>query len=151
MVSLGALEQLEDPRAQPSRVVEGVQGEDVLGAGRAEEVRLASRREHQVVAVDRSAVVERHRPGIRVGRGHIGLHYLDRIVLLVQLAEVDLYIDAGELEGRHLIEQRQELVVVVPVDQRDPRMVRVLRQLVGAPEPGEPTPDDDDVRLLHHH
>ena len=123
----------------------------MLGAGSPEEVRLAARREHEVVSVDGPAVAECYRPCIRVGRAHVGLHHLDRVVMLVQLAEVVLDIDAGELEGRHLIEQRQELVIVVPVDQRDPRMVWVLRQLVRTPEPGEPAPDDDDVRLLHHH
>ena len=89
--------------------------------------------------------------GIRIGRSHIGVHHLDRIVPPIELGEIDLHVGAGKLEGRHLIEERLELVVVVPVDQRDPRMVRVLRQLVRTAEPCEPTPDDDDVRLLHHH
>ncbi len=37
----------------------------------------------------------------------------------------------------------------MPVDQRDARVVRVLRELVDAPEPGEAAPDDKHMRLLH--
>ena len=123
----------------------------MVSARGAEEVCLAPAREHQVVAVDRSAVVERHRPRVGVGRGYVALHELDRIAPSEKLGEIDRHVVAGQLESCYLIEQRQELMVVVPVDQRDPSVVGMLRQLVRAPEPGESTSDDDDVRLLHHH
>ena len=51
-----------------------------------------------------------------------------------------------QLRGRHLVEQRLELVVVVAVDQRDAHVV-VVGQPPGAADAGEAAADDDDVQL----
>ena len=51
-----------------------------------------------------------------------------------------------QLRGRHLVEQRLELVVVVAVDQRDAHVV-VLGQPPRAADAGEAAADDDDVAL----
>ena len=41
-----------------------------------------------------------------------------------------------DLRGRHLVEQRLELVVVVAIDQRDPHVL-VVSQLARTPKTGE--------------
>ena len=52
-----------------------------------------------------------------------------------------------DLRGRHLVEQRLELVVVVTVDQRDPHAV--LGQLLRARDAGEPATNDNDRGVLN--
>src|SRR5262249_52735005 len=46
--------------------------------------------------------------------------------------------------GRHLVQQRLELVIVVAIDQRDPDVI-VVGQLLRAAKPGESAADNHDV------
>ena len=147
-VAVGVLEHAEDARAQPLRVVERVERERVLvGARGAEEVRLRAGRQHERVA-GRSA-----RPSVVVTvrvAGSIEATSASLTSMLASLAEELAQrvrdVARRELRGRHLVEQRLELVVVVAVDQRDVHVV-VLGQPPGAADAGEAAADDDDVPL----
>ena len=68
------------------------------------------------------------------------------VVVVEQLAQRVGDVAGGQLRGRHLVEQRLELVVVVAVDQRDADVV-VPGQPPGAPDAREAAADDDDVQL----
>ena len=124
-VAVGLLEDAEDARAQPLRVVEGVERERVLlGPRRVEEVRLRAGREHERVALDALAVRGRHRvapPGrsTRPAASLTSTFSSSRNSLRSEIRDVA----RGELGRRHLVQQRLELVVVVAVDQRDAHVV----------------------------
>jgi hypothetical protein len=59
-------------------------------------------------------------------------------VLAERLSEAGGDVGGGELAGRHLVQQRLELVVVVLVDERHAD-VGALGQLSGAAQPGDRT------------
>ena len=147
-VAVGRLEHLQDPRAQPRRVVERVERERVLlRAGGAEEVRLRAGGQHERVAREALAVGERDRARRRVERGHLAELDVDVLVVAEQLAQRERDVARRELRGRHLVEQRLELVVVVAVDQRDAHAV-LAREPLDAADAGEAAADDDHVPLL---
>ena len=141
-IPVGIFEDRQDPRPQPLRILEGVQREQVLRAGRVEEVRLAPGGENEEVPGGRLGTGERH--GLRLGVGGRDLAELhaDARVLPEQLTDVHRHIGGRELIRRHLVQERQELVVVVLVDQGDMHVVVVLRELFRAADPGEPGAHD---------
>ncbi len=141
----GVLEALEQARAQAFGVGDRVERERVLvGAGYAEVVGHRTGREDQVV----------RRMGLPTGRGDAELVHIDGVDLGLQhgdgrsvgedVAQRPGDVGGGQLAGCHLVEQRLELVVVVPVDQRDVDVV--LGQLGRAPDPGEASADHEDGR-----
>ena len=100
-----------------------------VGAGRAEEVRLRPRRQHDRVAGPGLAVGRRDRARRRVDRRDLDQLHVDVRVIAEELAQRDRRCSlAVELGGRDLVQQRLELVVVVAVEQRDAHVV-VLREL----------------------
>ena len=119
-VAVGRLEDLEDPRAQPRRVVERVERERVLlRAG----VRKKFGREP---AASTSASPAKRSPPASVTERAAGSSSVTSPSLTSTFScsrnslrsEKAMSLEA-ELRGRHLVEQRLELVVVVAVDQRD--------------------------------
>ncbi len=86
------------------------------------------------------------RPRLRVRRGDVRELDVDVVVAREHGTKRVSYVTWCELRGRHLVQQRLELVVVVAVDQRDVNAL-VLDQARRAPESGKSSPDDHDVGL----
>ena len=104
--------ELEHARTDPLGVLERVERERVLGsAGSSEEVRLRPGCEHDDVAGERAAVVERERPGLGVGADDLSRSDLDVARVFEDLLEVEPDVRGGQLRRCHLVEQRLELVV----------------------------------------
>ena len=121
-VVVGVLEDLEQPGPQRLGVVEGVEREGVLlgarACGRSSAATRRPARGSRRVNVWPSAVVTVR--GRRVDGGHGEL--LDRrpsSSLAEDRAQRPGDVGGRQLGRRHLVQQRLELVVVVPVDQRD--------------------------------
>ena len=134
----------ERSRCASSRRVEreGV----VVGAGGAEEVGLRPGGEDERVAGEDLPVGGGHAVRRRIERGDLGELDVHVDVIVEELAQRVGDVARGQLRGRHLVEQRLELVVVVAVDQRDAHVVAV-GQAAGAADAGEAAADDDDVQL----
>ena len=141
------VEQGEGMLAQPQRPGHRVEREGVLGGtGGAEEVRLRARGEHQHLSRVARPVGGGDRMSRRVRRHHCGGLDGDRVVLGEDAAQRPGDVADAELGGSDLVQQRLELVVVVPVDHHHPDVV--LGQLLRAGDPGETRADDDDLVLL---
>ena len=146
-VAIGGLEHAEDLRAQPRRVIEGVERERVVRRARgAEEVRLRSGRQHDRVPAVLAPVRGRDGQLLRIERGHVLELDVDVRPVVEQAAQRVGDVGRRELARRDLVEQRLELVVVVAVQQRDLDVV-LLRQPLRGPDAGEAAADDDDVAL----
>jgi hypothetical protein len=144
-VGAGVLEQLEHPGADPFGVLERVQREgEPVGPRGVEEVRLGTGGQHDHVGADHLPIGQRHRRRRRVDRHHLAGPDLDVVVLGEHGLEVEPDVAGGELSGRHLVQQRQELVVGVAVEQGDPD-TRLAGQPPGAGHAGEAAADDHHV------
>ena len=146
---LGHLEGTEDPPAQLQGVVDGLHAGGELGEVVVAEVGLGG------PGGDQERVVRRH----RLAAQHLGDHEPPLEVDLGDLAEQDLGVllpaedlaggrrdlALGEDAGRHLVEQRLEEVVGRLGDHRDVDCRAAQR--LGAEEPAEAGPDDDDPVL----
>jgi hypothetical protein len=119
----------------------------LVGAGGVEEVGLAPRGQDQVGARELLPVVQAHGEGGRICGDDLGHLEVDVGVLPELLADRDRDVGRGELRGRHLVQEREELVVVVAVDHRHPHVI-VLRELLRAADAREASSNDDDVSLL---
>ena len=118
------LEELEHAAPQLLRVGHRVQGEGVLGgAWRVEEVGLRARGDDDVVAGERLAVGGGDRAGLGVDPRHVELTHRDARVLGEDRADRPGDVGGSELGGGDLVQQRLELLVVVPVDQRHGHVV----------------------------
>ena len=145
-VPVGLLEDGEDARAQPLRVVERVERERVLAAPGVRK-KLGCEPAANTIASPLndwpSVVVTVCDAGsTRLDLGELDV---DVRVAVEQLAQREGDVARRQLRGRHLVEQRLELVVVVAVEQRDPHVV-VLGQPPRAADAGEAAADDDHVR-----
>ena len=82
----------------------------------------------------------------RVDAGHLAEHHID--VLRARQNAADRRGDIGRRKagGRHLVEQRLEQVIIVPVDHRDVEGAAGERFRGG--QPAKPGTDDDDT-LVH--
>ena len=119
-LQIGVFEQLEDPVAQPLGVQGGVEGEGVLiGSGHVQEPSPGAYSQHEVVTRVGLAGGGLDRAGDDIDRGDFGLLHDDRRLLAEQAPEGLHDVARCQLGGGHLIEQRLELVVGVPVDQGD--------------------------------
>ena len=117
----GVLEALDEPGPDPARILDRVERERVLASALGmEEVRLSTRGDHQLVPGDGVPVGQCHTRRARIGRGHLGGHDFDIVVLGEHVTQVEDDVLAGQLRGRHLIQQRLELVVAVAFQQGHP-------------------------------
>ncbi len=140
------LEELEDAAPQLLCVWHRVEGEGVLsGARGVEEVGLRARGNDDVVAGERLAVRCGDRPGLGVDPRHIELTHRDARVLGEDRADRPGDVGGSELGGGDLVQQRLELLVVVPVDQGHGHVV--LGELLRARDAGEAGADDHDCGL----
>ena len=139
-VAVGVLEHGDDARAKPLRVMQRIERERVdLGAGRPEEVRLRSRRQHDCVAGPGSAVGRGDGAGRRVDRRHLRQLHVDVGVVAKDRAQRERHVGRGQLRGRDLVEEGLELVVVVAVEQRDAHVACFASRLAH-PSPANPPP-----------
>ena len=111
-------------------------------------VRLAPRREHELVVIERRAVGETELLLREVDVDDVALP----VVHVLGVAE-DLAYRRGDLRrvqqaARDLVQQRREEVVVLPVDDRD--VDGLTGQLPRALQPAEPGADDDHTRERTH-
>ena len=146
-VAVRVFEHREQARPETLGVVEGVERERVLlGTRGVEEVRLAAHRQHQVVARERDAVGARHGLGRRIDLGDVG-HSTVTLLRLRKIAPQraghvgDVHLGRGDL-----VQQRLELVVVVPVDERD-RARSCLPRCFAQATPANPPPTTTTGRL----
>ena len=112
--------------------------------GCSEEVRLRPGCEHDDVAGERAAVVERERPGLGVGADDLGGLDLDVACVVEDLLEVEPDVRGSQLRRCHLVEQRLELVVAVLVDDGDADAV-LAGEALRAGDAREASADDDDM------
>ena len=80
----------------------------------------------------------------RVDRHDLGLRTSTFSCSCEDPCEVEGDVAGGQLRGRHLVQQRLELVVAVLVDQGDADAV-LAGEPLGARDPGESAADDDDM------
>ena len=88
----------------------------------------------------------------RIDRGDLGQLDVDAVVVGEHRAQRVRDVTGRQLRGRHLIQQRLELVVVVAIDQRDVDRI-MAGQLLRAAQAGEAATDDHHVpfvRVAHH-
>ncbi len=144
-LALHRVEDVDDLGAQPVGVVDRVEREGVLlGPGGLEEARPRAGRQHQRVAGEAAPVLGRDRPLRGVHGCGLGDHHLHVGMGVEQLVQGEGDVGARQLRRRHLVEQRLELVVVVPVDQGDVDVL-VLGEGARAAQAGEPAAHDDHV------
>ena len=147
---VGRLEQAEQVVAQPDRVLEAVEREGVLGrAGDAEVVGGRAGGDDQVV--ERAPAARRASRTCWASQStpdDLGL--AEEHPLLAPEQAPHRVADVGRVQAgrRHLVEQRLERVVVVPVDQGD--VDGLVLEALGRGQPAEPGSDDHDVRPRSH-
>ena len=146
-VGVSVLEGLEQAGAQSVGIGHRVEREGVLlRAGRVEEVGPRACGEHEVVAAESLAVARRDSPARDVDTGDLGEFHRDAGVRCEDPPKGPGDVDHGQLGRGHLVQQRLELVVVVPIDDRHRDVV--LGEFGGATHSGEAAADDHDRRLL---
>ena len=144
-IGVRILEHLEDPRTESAGVDDGVERERVLlGSGCVEEVRAGAGRQHQVVARPTGAGRAGRSARLDIDRGDLGFLHRDVLVTAEDATKRTGHVVVGQLGGRDLVEQRLELVVVVPVEEC--HLDVVVGQSQRAADAGEASSDDHDVR-----
>ena len=104
--------------------------------------------DHQVVVADPYPVVAEHLAGVVVDADHGRPPEPDAVVLAREVAQRVGHVAGVQPAGGHLVEQRLERVVRVPVDQGDPESL--LGQLAWSPRFRRTCTDDDHMRHLSH-
>src|SRR4051794_15812911 len=115
--------------------------------GCAEEVRLRAGRNDQVVGGQRPAMLDGDGGGISVDRAGNRTSYVDAGGVMEDPVQGPGYVVCRDLRGRHLVEQRLELVVVVLVEQDHVNVV--FCQLLSARDACEAAADYQDSGISH--
>ena len=149
LVPIDRVDDPQDPRAKALSIVHAVERVGVLlGSGRAEEVGLCACGDHQDVATDGDPIGQRHGLGVGIDLGDLAGGDAHRAVGPEHVPQRPGDVGHAELRGGHLVEQRLELVVVVPVDQV--HVDAVLGEALRAGHTCEATTHHHD-RSLHRH
>src|SRR5208283_1783643 len=109
-----------------------------------EKVCLRAGRQHQKVALVLLPLGCVHRMRVEIDRDDLCHLHVNVAMALKRAAQIESYVAWTEHRGGHLVQQRLELLVVVLVKQRDPKM-RMRCQLAGTLQSGETTTYDQNV------
>jgi hypothetical protein len=148
-LGVDGLEPFEHVVAQADRVLERVQGRGVVrGPGHAEPGGHGAHGHHQVIEGHLEVVGQPHRPPVPVDADDLPPAHVQVALAVEQAADGMGHVGGVQAGGRHLVQQRLERGVVLPVDQGD--LDGRVVEPPGDGQPAEPRPHDDDVRSDSH-
>ncbi len=142
-LGLGALEGQEDATPDRERVIEGLEPRgELLPLRMAEVAGAAAGGDDEIVVGQLAAGVHDPAAG-QVEGGDLGHDDREIGPLAEERADRLGDVDRGEPGGGDLVEERLKQVVVLPIDDRDPREVR--RKMLAERQPAETGADHDDM------
>jgi hypothetical protein len=141
----GVLERRQQARAQPDRVVQGLERHRVLiDAGDAEAGRHRAGGDDQVVVLQRDLGIDGHGSAVEVDRGHRAEHEPRRFRAAQNAANGEADVAGIKTRRCHLVQQRLKRVEVVGID--DGHVDGRTTQSLDDAQATKPGPDDDNVR-----